>query len=54
MFLVALGTFNFFGQRGATFFRRATKGPGGEKFWILNFLESLGKIKGHVSNRLLK
>ena len=21
---------------------------GGEQFWILNFLESLGKIKGHV------
>ena len=21
---------------------------GGEKFWISNFLESLGKIKGHV------
>ena len=26
----------------------ATVVKGGEKFWISNFLESLGKIKGHV------
>ena len=42
---------------GAKEFGRVAKGGrkildaslrGGEQFWILNFLESLGKIKGHV------
>ena len=43
---------------GAKEFGRVMKGGGrkildasfrgGEKFWLLNFLESLGKIKGHV------
>ena len=52
-----LGTLNFLVKGGAKNFGRVAKGGrkildasfrGGEKFWILNFLESLGKIKGHV------
>ena len=31
---------------GGKFWTRCQRG--GEQFWILNFLESLGKIKGHV------
>ena len=45
-FVGILGTFNFLVKGGAKNFGRVAKG--GEIFWILNFLESLGKIKGHV------
>ena len=30
------------------YFEHSAKGRGGRKFWILNFLEPFGKIKGHV------
>ena len=56
-FVGILGTFNFLVKGGAKNFGRVAKEGrkfldvsfrGGEKFWTLIFLESLGKIKGHV------
>ena len=43
---------NFKLKGGAKNFQRIPKG--GEEFSIFDFLESLGKIKGHVKNLLRK